>query len=136
MTLNTDVTTDDAPESRDGIPEGFVLEHDGLYWSVERQRVSGAFEVLGRSRNERGTGWGTRVAFNDDGGLRHEVLVEDASLVSSTAAAIAAPLADCGMQVVSPQKLRQFFIEVRPTRRLLEVGASGWHRVSGRYVYV
>jgi putative DNA primase/helicase len=102
-----------------------------------RETVSGPFEILGRSRNGVGSGWGLWLQWQDSDQRTHQRLVPAASLHGETGLLCQA-LASEGLFIErdKQKELAKYLNGTQVTRRVTVVDHSGWHVVGGRQVFV
>lgn len=119
-----------------GWPYGFRMEADGLWYDQPTNsggtaptRLSEPFDVLGEARDPEGCGWAVVLRFKDRDGRAHTVPVLRSRLAGGSAE-VRAELADAGLVISpAPGKAGRFAValaEVRSSRRLTLVGATGW----------
>lgn len=125
----------------------FTMDADGLHAVVKRGRaenaeaeiaqVSAPFEILGLGRNPDGKGWGRFLRWFDLDGRPHEKFVGDEGL-QGDAAAICAPLAAEGLQIVRGQQreFANYLSGAQTTARVTTVQRTGWHEIEGKSVFV
>jgi putative DNA primase/helicase len=125
----------------------FKMDADGLHTEVRRGRsdnseieivrVSAPFEILGLGRNPDGRGWGRFLRWRDLDGRLHEKFVADEGL-QGDAAAICAPLAAEGLQIVRGQQreFANYLSGAQTTARVTVVHRTGWHEIEGENVFV
>jgi putative DNA primase/helicase len=104
-------------EFRGSLPPGFS-RHDGYIWRVTGKdeetgelteiKVCTAFEVIGRSRSEMGTGHGLVIRHSDPFGEVTELAIPMES-IAGNGEALRATLADIGIQVVPTSSTRTQF---------------------------
>ncbi len=122
----------------DGVewPWAFHMEADGLIYdqpvkdgAVVPQRLSAPFQVLAEARGSGGDGWAVVIRFRDRDGREKTVPVSRSRLAGG-GAEVRAELADQGL-IISPargksDKFTAALAEVRSTRRMVLVSATGW----------
>ena len=109
----------------------------GKQRQTESLRVAASFEVLGASRDPRGTGWGKVLRWRDGDGRVHVQHVADAA-VQGEPGVLCGRLADQGLQIdrAHQRALVGYLCAVETKRRLTLVTRTGWHEVAGRSVFV
>jgi putative DNA primase/helicase len=125
----------------------FEMDDDGLTYETTRGRrenaksevvrVSAPFEILGLARNPDGRGWGKYLRWRDADGRFHDKIVSDEAL-QGDAAAICAPLAADGLQIVRAQRreFANYLSGVQTATRVTVVHRTGWHEIAGELVFV
>lgn len=124
----------------------YTMDTDGLHTEVKRGRrgnsfeivrVSAPFEILGHGRDPHGRAWGRFLRWRDPDGRVHKKFVADEAL-QSDAAAICAPLAADGLQIVRSQQreFANYVSSVQTDRRVTVVQRTGWHAIEGENVFV
>jgi uncharacterized protein (DUF927 family) len=121
----------------------FRMDAEGLHAEVKRGRnfeivrVSAPFEILGLGRNPDGKGWGRFLRWRDLDGRPHEKFVGNETL-QGDAAAICAPLAAEGLQIVRSQQreFANYLCGVETKVRVTVVQRTGWHEIDGESVFV
>ena len=125
----------------------FTMDAGGLYTEVKRGRgdnseveivrVSAPFEIIGLGRNPDGRGWGRFLRWRDLDGRLHEKFVGD-EVLHGDAAAICAPLAADGLQIVRGQQreFANYLSSAQTTARVTVVHRTGWHEIDGAPVFV
>lgn len=103
-------------------------DETGGYW------LAFEFDILARTRDEDGEGWGTLIAFSDPDGRRHELVVPQSLVASGDGKEVASLLSDRGLTVNVNQearkRLNEFFALVSVDGRAKQVSRIGWHRDS------
>ena len=101
------------------------------------ETVSGPFEILGRSRNSVGGGWGLWLQWRDSDQRTHQRLVSAASLHGETGLLCQA-LASEGLFIEreKQKELAKYLNGAQVTRRATVVDHSGWHVIGGQQVFV
>jgi uncharacterized protein (DUF927 family) len=99
--------------------------------------VCDPFEILGASRDPQGHGWGKWLRWRDGDGREHRRHIPD-SMLHGDPAALAASLADDGLQVSRAQRqaLASYLNCAQVDARVTIVPRTGWHTVAGRDVFV
>ena len=114
---------------------GFRMTQGGLYWVPDHPdqsptRISGPFEVLAETRDDRNESWGTLIAWHDHDGHRHEWAMPR-DLLAGDGADVRRHLLDGGLELcTSPfgaRKLIEYLITARTDRRARCVDTTGWH---------
>ena len=102
-----------------------------------REIVSGPFEILGRSRNGVGGGWGLWLQWRDSDLRRHQRLVPAASLHGETGPLCQA-LAGEGLFIErdKQKELAKYLNGADVGRRVTVVDRTGWQAIAGRQVFV
>ena len=119
---------------------GLVIEvergRDGVRKTV-RERISGPFEVLGKSRSPSGSDWGLWLRWRDDDGRAHQTLVAAAALHGEPAA-LCQSLASDGLHIerTKQRSLAEYLNGARVSGRVTRVETTGWHTLAGREVFV
>ncbi len=125
----------------------FKMTKDGLTIEATRgkgkarktahEAVSGPFEILGRSRNDVGSGWGLWLQWRDSDHRTHQRLVPAASLHGETGVLCQA-LASEGLFIErdKQKELARYLNSAHVARRVTVVDHSGWHVIGGRQVFV
>jgi uncharacterized protein (DUF927 family) len=105
---------------------------------AKQEKICGAFEILGISRDVDSKQWGKYLRWFDPDGNSHVKLISDAALQGDPAN-ICASLADEGLAVTnkSHQKnLVTYLIGAQTYKRARIVSSTGWHEINGRLVFV
>ena len=102
-----------------------------------RARVSGPFEILGKSRNPKGGDWRLWLRRRDGDGRAHQKLVPFAAL-HGEAAALCQSLASEGLHIqIAKQRDFAVYLNGADARgRVTRVESTGWHSIGGREVFV
>ena len=102
-----------------------------------RERVSGPFEILGKSRNPKGGDWGLWLRWKDGDGRAHARLVNFADLHGEPAT-LCQNLAADGLHIErSKQRALADYLNGAEARgRVTRVESTGWHSIGGRDVFV
>ena len=102
-----------------------------------RERVSGAFEILGKSRNPKGGDWGLWLRWHDGDGRTHTRLVAFADLHGEPAALCRGLAAD-GLHIERSKQhaLADYLNGAEAHGRVTRVETTGWHTIGGRDVFV
>jgi len=99
--------------------------------------IAAPFEILGRSRDPDGNGWGRYLRWSDPDGRVKERFVSDSALQGDPGP-LAAGLADAGLRIERP-KQREFAAYLsggEPAGRVTVVPRTGWHTIGGHEVFV
>jgi uncharacterized protein (DUF927 family) len=101
------------------------------------EQVSGAFEILGRSRDPSSRGWGRWLRWRDCDGRPHSRHVTDAALQGDPAS-LCATLADEGLHIVRGHQrdLANYLNGCNVEARVTVVSRTGYHEVTGGRVFV
>jgi putative DNA primase/helicase len=124
----------------------FVMTADGLEIetrgrsetdTIRRQRVSGPFEILGRSRNAQGGDWGLWLRWHDGDTRLHSRLVASAALHGEPAA-LCQSLASEGLHIERSRQraLADYLNGADVCERVTRVERTGWHSIGGHEVFV
>ena len=125
----------------------FAMSKAGLFVEIEKGRgetktiesvfVCAPFDIIGRSRDPHGRGWGKWLHWRDPDGRPHDRQVLDADLQGDPASLCAGLVSD-GLTVNRAQQraLANYLSEVRVERRVTSVSRTGWHVVNGECVFV
>ena len=105
--------------------------------TTDTEPVSGPFEILGRSRNSVGGGWGLWLHWSDGDRRMHQRLVSAASLHGEPGLLCQA-LASEGLFIErdKQKELARYLNGAQVTRRATVVDHTGWHVIAGRQVFV
>jgi uncharacterized protein (DUF927 family) len=105
--------------------------------AITEVEVSAAFEVIGRSRDPSGHGWGKWIRYLDADGRHHTRHVSDSALQGDPAA-LCAMLADAGLRISrAHQRLFANYLSgVVVHGRVTRVEHTGWHDLGGHPVFV
>ena len=105
--------------------------------SLEDVWVSGAFEVLGLSRDRVGSEWGVFILWRDNDGREHTECVPRGEMFGDPKK-LATKLVAEGFPLNFGRErlLAQFLTLVKPGARVTEVTSTGWHEVAGKSVFV
>jgi uncharacterized protein (DUF927 family)/5S rRNA maturation endonuclease (ribonuclease M5) len=122
----------------------FTMSAKGLYKAVEGKDgelrdvlIAGAFEVLGRARDQHGMAWGQLLRWSDNDSREHRHVVLDADL-QSPPLDLCRGLADRGLSINSSHQksLQHYLSACRSDRRIKLVGATGWHEHGNGLAFV
>lgn len=104
---------------------------------IEKQWISGAFQILGASRSPDGSNWGKVVIWFDEDRRFHFKHITDSALQGDPAV-LAASLADEGLRIKRSQRnaLCDYLCGVSVDTRVSIVPCTGWHTVGGSNVFV
>jgi uncharacterized protein (DUF927 family) len=105
--------------------------------TVETVRIAAPFEILGRSRDPRGSGWGKWLAWRDEDRRVHSRHVADAALHSDPAA-LCAGLADGGLWIDRGHQrvFATYLAGAQSNARVALVHRTGWHEIGGESFFV
>ncbi|HEY1979307.1 MAG TPA: DUF927 domain-containing protein [Xanthobacteraceae bacterium] len=114
-----------------------VTRGHGEARKTHRERVSGPFEIIGRSRNGAGTDWGLWLQWRDSDKRMHRRLVSMASLHGDTGT-LCQTLASEGLFIErdKQRELAKYLNGADVVRRVTVVERTGWHFISGRQIFV
>lgn len=112
----------------------FTMSAKGLYKAVKKGDdaepvwISGAFEVLGRARDQHGAGWGRLIRWSDSDGREHSHIVADADL-QAPPMELCRSLADRDLPINSSRQkcLAHYLSKCGSDRRVKLVANTGWH---------
>ena len=124
----------------------FLMTKDGLEIEKEgrgqasatvRHKVSGPFEILGRSRNPGGGDWGLWLRWRDADGRVHQRLVPSAALHGDPAS-LCQGLASEGLHIERKKQydLADYLNGADVSGRVTRVETTGWHRIRGADIFV
>jgi uncharacterized protein (DUF927 family) len=114
-----------------------IAKRRGEDSNVETVRVAAPFEILGRSRDPRGSGWGKWLSWCDEDGRHHSRHVADAAL-HGDAAALCASLADGGLWINRGHQraFATYLAGAQSNARVTLVHRTGWHEIGGENFFV
>lgn len=120
--------------------QGLIVEAmcgKGKPRKTSRETVSGPFEILGRSRNGVGGGWGLWLQWRDSDQRTHQRLAPAASLHGETGLLCQA-LASEGLFIErdKQKELARYLNGAHVSQRVTVVDHTGWHVFGGRQVFV
>ena len=97
------------------------------------ERISGPFEILGKSRNPKSGDWGLYLRWRDPDGRRHTRLVAYADLHGEPATVCQSLVAE-GLNVERSKQrtLANYLNGAETNQRVTRVETTGWHTIGGR----
>ena len=114
-----------------------VLKGKGDNAVLEDVWVSGAFEVLGLSRDATGSDWGVFIAWRDNDGNEHSECVQRSEMFGDQKKLATRLVAEGFPLAFGRERMfAQFLTMVRPRTRVTEVSSTGWHDIANDKVFV
>ena len=126
----------------------FEMSDAGLHREVTRGRgdnaetvtvrISASFEIFGRGRDPDGRAWGRFLRWRDPDGRMHQNDLLRTKPCKATPAAVCAPLAADGLEIVREQQraFANYLSGTQPAGRVTVVQRTGWHEIEGENVFV
>lgn len=119
------------------IPAGFRVTADGVFYAGEdgeARPVCSRLEILARTRDEKGHGWGLLVEFNDPDGASKRLNIPQRSMAGDFGKDVLGPLVDMGLRLAplrtarnSRNDLQSYLQGYDSAERARLVTRLGWH---------
>lgn len=118
-------------------PSGFRVTKDGVFYAGEdgeARPVCSRLEILARTRDEKGHGWGLLVEFDDPDGANKRLNIPARAMAGDFGKEVLAPLVDMGLRLApvrtarnSRNDLQGYLQGYDGTERARLVTRLGWH---------
>lgn len=119
------------------MPAGFRVTADGVFYAGEdgeARPVCSRLEILARTRDEKGHGWGLLVEFDDPDGASKRLNIPQRSMAGDFGKDVLGPLVDMGLRLAplrtarnSRNDLQSYLQGYDSTERARLVTRLGWH---------
>lgn len=126
-----------AAQEASGLPYGFTLSKDGVYYTAEGtddkpatpMRICSPLRVTAKSRGRQSEDWGRVIEFNDADGVRHEWAIP-AEMLIGDGIEMRRELARLGLEMMAgmaaKNRLLEYLIQSKPAARARCVQQTGW----------
>ncbi len=118
-------------------PSGFRVTKDGVFYAGEdgeARPVCSRLEILARTRDEKGHGWGLLVEFDDPDGANKRLNIPARAMAGDFGKEVLAPLVDMGLRLApvrtarnSRNDLQSYLQGYDSAERARLVTRLGWH---------
>lgn len=133
----TDETKPQSEKKTAPAPSGFRVTKDGVFYAGEdgeARPVCSRLEILARTRDEKGHGWGLLVEFDDPDGASKRLNIPARAMAGDFGKEVLAPLVDMGLRLApvrtarnSRNDLQSYLQGYDGSERARLVTRLGWH---------